>query len=316
MIKPVALRMVWQVVASAVRVPVIGIGGIGTAEDAVEFLLAGASAVQVGTANFTTRPPPEIISGLEAWLREQGESSVRAIIGTLRLSVHHALGLVCVSVAAADGRVIAGVRPVQSLADVVEIRLDAMLEARIDPCVAALDLPLLVTNRPQWEGGHFAGSEDDRADSTLCGRPRWRSLRRYRVANRPGLALPADRCSATARPGDVSSHHFTGTPLAAELRATLRQMAASGADLGKIVTTATNADEALRVLALQEEAGRLDFPPERLLLGEPGRITRLATLYLGGAMTYAALDEHQATAPGQLSVGHLRSLITLFEQRP
>ena len=84
-IKPVALRMVWQV-ASAVRVPVIGIGGIGTAEDAVEFLLAGASAVQVGTANFyNPASSMEILSGLEAWLREQGETSVRAIIGTLRL---------------------------------------------------------------------------------------------------------------------------------------------------------------------------------------------------------------------------------------
>lgn len=84
-IKPVALRMVWQV-ASAVRVPVIGIGGIGTAEDAIEFLLAGASAVQVGTANFyNPASSMEILSGLEAWLREQGETSVRAIIGTLRL---------------------------------------------------------------------------------------------------------------------------------------------------------------------------------------------------------------------------------------
>ncbi len=84
-VKPVALRMVWQV-ASAVRIPVIGIGGIGTAEDAIEFLLAGASAVQVGTANFyNPTSSMEIISGLEAWLREQGESSVRAIIGTLRL---------------------------------------------------------------------------------------------------------------------------------------------------------------------------------------------------------------------------------------
>jgi 3-dehydroquinate dehydratase-1/3-dehydroquinate dehydratase/shikimate dehydrogenase len=227
-------------------------------------------------------------------------------------------GLVCVSVAAADAAaVIAGVRPVQSLADVVEIRLDAMLEARIDPCVAALDLPLLVTNRPQWEGGHFAGSEDDRVDQ-LCAAvragARYADIElRTDPALRSRLIAVARDCSARVI---VSSHHFTGTPLAAELRATLRQMAASGADLGKIVTTATNADEALRVLALQEEAGRLDFPLSAFAMGEPGRITRLATLYLGGAMTYAALDEHQATAPGQLSVGHLRSLITLFEQRP
>jgi dihydroorotate dehydrogenase (NAD+) catalytic subunit len=54
-IKPVALRMVWQV-AKAVRIPIIGIGGISNATDAIEFMLAGASAVQVGTANFVDRP--------------------------------------------------------------------------------------------------------------------------------------------------------------------------------------------------------------------------------------------------------------------
>ncbi|MGE4558930.1 MAG: dihydroorotate dehydrogenase [Desulfobulbus sp.] len=84
-VKPVALRMVWQV-ASAVSIPVIGIGGIGTAEDAIEFLLAGATAVQVGTANFYNPvATEEIIDGIAAYLREQGEGSVRAIIGSLRL---------------------------------------------------------------------------------------------------------------------------------------------------------------------------------------------------------------------------------------
>jgi len=84
-IKPVALRMVWQV-ASAVRVPVIGIGGIGTAEDAVEFLLAGATAVQVGTANFYNPSAVcEILTGIQKYLLEQGEQSVQSIIGTLRL---------------------------------------------------------------------------------------------------------------------------------------------------------------------------------------------------------------------------------------
>ena len=222
------------------------------------------------------------------------------------------------SVAAADAAsVIARVRPVQSLADVVEIRLDAMLEARIDPCVAALDLPLLVTNRPQWEGGHFADSEDDRVDQ-LCAAvragARYADIElRTDAALRSRLIDVARDCSARVI---VSSHDFTGTPPAAALQATLQQMVASGAHMGKIVTTATNADEALRVLALQQEAGRLGFPLSAFAMGEPGRITRLATLYLGGAMTYAALDEHQATAPGQLSVAHLRSLITLFEQRP
>ncbi len=86
-IKPVALRMVWQV-ASAVSIPVIGIGGIGTIEDAIEFLLAGATAVQIGTANFYNPSATEqILAGIEHYLRQQGETSVRAIIGSLRLGV-------------------------------------------------------------------------------------------------------------------------------------------------------------------------------------------------------------------------------------
>ena len=86
-IKPVALRMVWQV-ASAVKIPVVGIGGIGTAEDAIEFLLAGATAVQVGTANFyNPAAAAQIIAGIEEYLHQQGESSVRSIIGSLRVGV-------------------------------------------------------------------------------------------------------------------------------------------------------------------------------------------------------------------------------------
>ncbi|ADW16476.1 dihydroorotate oxidase B, catalytic subunit [Desulfobulbus propionicus DSM 2032] len=85
-VKPVALRMVWQV-TSSVSIPVIGIGGIGTPEDAIEFLLAGASAVQVGTANFyNPAAVSQILAGIETYLRDQGETSVRSIIGGLRLS--------------------------------------------------------------------------------------------------------------------------------------------------------------------------------------------------------------------------------------
>ncbi len=83
-IKPVALRMVWQVAAN-VSIPVIGIGGITTAEDALEFLLAGATAIQVGTANFYEPSAPEqIIQGMKDYLRHQKEQSIRDIIGTVQ----------------------------------------------------------------------------------------------------------------------------------------------------------------------------------------------------------------------------------------
>lgn len=82
-IKPVALRMVWQV-AQKSKIPIIGIGGIMTAEDALEFLIAGASAIQVGTANFINpHATTEIIDGIEAFLVEKGIASVMDIVGTL-----------------------------------------------------------------------------------------------------------------------------------------------------------------------------------------------------------------------------------------
>ena len=84
-IKPVALRMVWQV-AETVKVPVIGIGGIMTAKDALEFLIAGAVAVQVGTANFINpQATIDIIDGIEAFLIERQIDNLTDIIGTLEV---------------------------------------------------------------------------------------------------------------------------------------------------------------------------------------------------------------------------------------
>jgi len=83
-IKPIAVRMVYQA-AGAVSIPIIGAGGILNAEDVVEFLLAGASAVQVGTANFAEPGAiPRILSDLEHWLTRHGVADVRELIGAAR----------------------------------------------------------------------------------------------------------------------------------------------------------------------------------------------------------------------------------------
>jgi dihydroorotate dehydrogenase (NAD+) catalytic subunit len=83
-IKPVALRMVWEVV-KAVSVPVIGVGGIMKAGDALEFLIAGARAVQVGTANFINpRSTVEIIEGIAAYMEHKGIDDIDDLIGTLK----------------------------------------------------------------------------------------------------------------------------------------------------------------------------------------------------------------------------------------
>jgi len=83
-IKPIALRMVWQA-ARATKIPVIGLGGIATGEDAAEFLIAGASAVQVGTATFwDPRSPVRIAGELSEFLRREKIASVKELVGTLR----------------------------------------------------------------------------------------------------------------------------------------------------------------------------------------------------------------------------------------
>lgn len=82
-VKPVALRMVWQV-AKAVKIPVVGLGGITTATDAVEFLMAGATAIEIGTANFLDPAITlKVRDGLNDWLDQHGCRSVTEIIGAL-----------------------------------------------------------------------------------------------------------------------------------------------------------------------------------------------------------------------------------------
>lgn len=84
-VKPVALRMVWQV-AQSVKIPVVGMGGISSAEDAIEFLLAGASAIQIGTANFVDpQVTIKVIEGIREYLENNGFASVKELTGAMIL---------------------------------------------------------------------------------------------------------------------------------------------------------------------------------------------------------------------------------------
>jgi len=84
-VKPIALRMVWQV-AQAVKIPVIGLGGIMNAADAIEFMLAGASAIQIGTANFIDPTVSiKVVDGINEYLDRHGYKSVGEIVGALEI---------------------------------------------------------------------------------------------------------------------------------------------------------------------------------------------------------------------------------------
>lgn len=84
-IKPIALRMVWQV-AKAVNIPVVGLGGICTWQDAIEFMLCGASAIQVGTYNFVDPLAPlKILSGIEDYMQRHGVTDINDLVGALEV---------------------------------------------------------------------------------------------------------------------------------------------------------------------------------------------------------------------------------------
>ncbi len=225
-------------------------------------------------------------------------------------------GLICVSIAAEDAAsALRLAEPVLPIVDLVEIRLDAMRISEFKSIIAAIPKPVLATNRPQWEGGQCSDSEEARVDS-LC-RAVEAGAAYVDVELRTEASL-RDRLLAAARSRGarviVSSHDFASTPALPTLRETLGMMIASKADIGKIVTTAATAEETLRILSLQLDARAAGFPMSAFAMGDAGRISRLATLYLGGCMTYAAPDELQATAPGQLSVTRLKALIRLLEE--
>jgi len=226
-------------------------------------------------------------------------------------------GKICVSLACNDAAsVLAEVQPVLDLVDVVEVRLDAMEVPEVAKCCDLLKMPLLFTNRPIWEGGGFAGFEDDRMGSLFTAVELQAAYVDFELRADPLLRSQLlEAMDGTPTRMILSWHDFVATPVAEDLDEILRQMMDSGAHIGKIVTTAHGCSDVLRLLYLQERALETGFLLSCFCMGDPGRISRLATLYLGGYMTYGAVSEDQATAPGQLSVARLHTLCRMFEEQ-
>jgi 3-dehydroquinate dehydratase-1/3-dehydroquinate dehydratase/shikimate dehydrogenase len=232
------------------------------------------------------------------------------------------LGRICASLTGADAAALCD-QAVQVLdyVDVIEVRLDTMTNPDVAECCSVLCQPLLFTNRPVWEGGDYDGPEDSRIASLLLA-IQWQAayidfeLRADLQLRSQLLAAIRDQTQDQITDQTtrmiISWHDFESTPPASELAEVLQQMIDSDAHIGKIVTTAHSSEDALRVLHLQDQAKAAGFPLSCFCMGEPGRISRLATLYLGGYMTYACLTNELATAAGQFSVEQLLQLTSLL----
>ena len=219
---------------------------------------------------------------------------------------------VCVSVACEEvDQAIAMARDSSNYADVVEIRLDSLSHPAVEPFVESLAKPLLFTNRPKWEGGLFAGSELERIGLLLKAVQHDCALVDLELKTAPELrAELLDVLLKHPQTGLIISwHDFSGTPSSDEMGEILLQQIESGAHIGKIVTTAKDPRDVLRVLNLQVIAAENNFPLIAFCMGALGKISRLATIKLGGYMTYAAPDAGDETAPGQMKVSKLNAML-------
>lgn len=210
---------------------------------------------------------------------------------------------ICVSIAGENvEKALALAREAETRADLLEIRLDSLPCPDPAPFLEGLTTPLLFTNRPHWEGGSFAGEEEERIRPLLEAINQGASWVDIELNALPHLK---NKVLSTAREKEtgtiISWHDFRQTPPSEELHRILDRQKESGADTGKIVTMARDFADVLQVLYLQKKAHEMEFPLIAFCMGEAGRISRLATLELGGFMTYAAPGSLESTAPGQLS---------------
>ena len=219
---------------------------------------------------------------------------------------------ICVSVACEKiDQALAVAKDSANYADVVEIRLDSLARPEIEPFVKSLAAPLLFTNRPEWEGGSFTGSEVERISLLLQAIRFDCALVDLEMKTAPELRADLlDVLLTHPRTGLIISwHDFSGTPSSDELGEILLQQIESGAHIGKIVTTANDHRDVLRVLNLLLTAAENNFPLIAFCMGSVGKISRLATIRLGGYMTYAAPDTGRETAPGQIPVSVMRDML-------
>jgi 3-dehydroquinate dehydratase-1 len=226
-----------------------------------------------------------------------------------------AQGKICASIADRDvGRALVLARTAAEKADVLEIRLDTLAEPAITPFVEELKVPLLFTCRPEWEGGEFSGSEEERL--ALLGEAVSNGAAYVDIELRTGEGLRQQLIS-DARANKVKTiiswHDFKTTASSQALRSIFQEQYRSGADIGKIVTMAHNFQDVLRVLDLQDFATEMGFPLCAFCMGRAGMVSRVATLELGGFMSYAAPDDGPISAPGQLTVSAMRQIVEAFD---
>lgn len=200
-----------------------------------------------------------------------------------------------------------------TLADIIELRLDVMEKFDLKEIIESATNPILVTYRSKREGGE--GSADygtrvrylldameagaDYVDVELSIPLEWRQ-RVFQMKGPCGLV--------------VSYHLLNGTPHREKLEGMLKNMAATGADIVKIVTWAREWEDNFRVLELIPKAQTMGIGIIAFCMGPLGRISRIACPLMGGYMTFASLEKGQESASGQIPAPDMKKILEMLSQ--
>lgn len=194
------------------------------------------------------------------------------------------------------------------LADILEIRLDVMETFDLKEIVKSAPRPAIVTYRSKNEGGQGKADYGTRVRYLMAAIEAGADFIDVEYSLPPGhrSRIFQDRGESKII---ISTHLLYETPPQEKLRMLLKEMAATGADIVKIVTQAKDTEDNLRVLGLIPLAKKTGIKIIAFCMGRPGRISRIATIPLGGYLTFASLETGQESASGQIPAWEMKQIL-------
>ena len=217
--------------------------------------------------------------------------------------------MICIPIMAKDtAEAVEKIARANPLADILELRLDVMESFRLADMLQAASKPVIVTYRSKNEGGH--GSADDETQAGHLFEAIEAEVDYADMEYRMPLELRRQILQNRRKTKIIVSVHILDrTPPKEELEEIFKSLTRTQADIVKIVTRAQRPVDNLRVMDLIPRATGMGLNIIALCMGENGRISRIASLLLGGYLTFASLDQGEESADGQIPVQEMREML-------
>ncbi len=198
--------------------------------------------------------------------------------------------------------------------DIIELRLDRLDKDSEWTKLIPKDLPTIITNRSENEGGFFEGREEDRIEILIKAAENGADCIDIEFSASDGLKNRVlDRCEKTGVSTILSFHDFEKVPPINKLLEKVERMEESGCDIAKIIGFGKDADDSVKILDfLVSSMDRVEIPIVAFAMGEVGKFTRITAPILGSPFTYGSVEEK--SAPGQLSVSSIGEYLDKFRK--